>query len=101
MDGRVVDEARKPSTSMDVIRAANHTLNQIVKLVEYVQTSADSLARLVESDIHVLPAVFNLSVVSAGSVVVLRDESTGVEFLGDGDLRSYRATSSAGLRQLP
>lgn len=100
LDGCVVDGIRRACTSTGVIDAANRTINLVVDLVEYVQANAESLARLVESDTRVRLNVIDLTVIRAGSVVVLRDESTGVEFLGDRYSRGYRGTSSAGLRQL-
>jgi hypothetical protein len=100
LDGLAVDGTRQPCTSTDVIAAANRVLTLIVELIEYVQAHAIPLARLVESDIRVRPSGFNLSVVQAGPVAVLQDESTGVEFISDGNSLGYRQPNSIDIRPL-
>jgi hypothetical protein len=100
LDGRVVAGTRLPCTNTGVIAAANHVLNLIVALLEYVQANATSLAELVASNTQVRPTGFNLSVASAGPVAVLRDDDTGVEFISDGNSLGYRQPNSIDIRPL-
>lgn len=84
-DGKRQGDKVAAGTSVEVVAAANMTLNRIMRLIEHLERYVAKGAE---------PRRLDLVVVRAGEVAVVRDQATGIEFFHDGD-RFWRSAKEA------
>jgi len=81
--------SRSACTSTNVMRTTHHVLNAVANLVGAISRDANSLADQIESETGKRPTAFRLEVIEFGALIVIRDKSTGTEFMGDGRSGAY------------
>jgi hypothetical protein len=84
LDGKVTHDKRASCTSIEVVVATNRILNGVVRVVDFVTREVYALAEVAESRMGARPSEFNLEVVRAGNILVVREQNTGMEVFDDG-----------------
>lgn len=83
-DGKPKGDRWGASTSMNVVRSANHMLGNITRVVEFVSSQAAVLASIAQERMGHPPTHFNLHVSQAGPVTVLAEQNSNMRLAYDG-----------------
>ncbi len=89
-DGRIRENGRGPATSIRAVHAANHVLNRVVRLVNFLTDNVEEVGELIGRDGAAQPRKLEIEVTRLGELIVLRERASGAEFIDDGRSRAYR-----------